>query len=69
MQFSTRKARLLIADQELSLDRLSKKADMPLITLSKVIKGKRNPTLRTIGKIAHGLGVDVIELIEQEEYH
>ena len=66
MHFNPQKAKLLIAEKELTLDRLSKNADMPLITLSQVIRGNRNPTLRTIGKIARGLGVSVEQLVDQE---
>jgi len=66
MQFSVEKTRVLIAKNELTLDRLSKQANMPLITLTQVMRGKRNPTLRTIGKIANGLGTEVVNLLEVE---
>lgn len=64
MKFDTKKARILVAERELTIDRLSKIADMPFITLSQVLRGKRQPSLRTLGKIAHGLGVDVTEILE-----
>ena len=66
MQFSPEKARLLIARQALTQDNLSKKADLPLITVTHALRGTRNPSLRTIGKLARGLGVDVTEIIVQE---
>ena len=64
MNFSPKKTRLLMMESKLTYDRLSKQADMPLITLTQVMRGKRNPTLRTIGRIAHGLGVSAAELLE-----
>lgn len=68
MNFDAQKARLMVARQELSLDQLSKRADMPLITLSQVLRGKRKPTLKTLGKIARGLGVDVTEILAEETH-
>ena len=66
MKFSTEKAKILVARQGLTIERLSKIADMPLITITQVLGGKRKPTLRTIGRLAQGLGVDVTEIIEPE---
>jgi len=66
MKFSPEKLEILIARNQLTIAELGRKADVPTITVSQALRGTRNPTLRTIGKIAHGLGVDVTELIEQE---
>ncbi len=49
----------------ISQDRLSKLADITYNTIIKIESGvNRNPTIETISKIAHALGVGVDDLIK-----
>jgi len=55
----------LRAEQGISQDRLSKLADLSLNTVVTVESGaNENPTIDTLTKIAHGLGVGVDDLIK-----
>jgi DNA-binding XRE family transcriptional regulator len=50
--------------QNLTQDALSKKADLPYTTLAKIESDViQNPTLETITKIADGLDISLVELV------
>ena len=66
MKFSAEKTRQLIVQQQLTQDALSKLANMPLVTICNALNGKRQPKLKTLGRIAAALGVPVTEIIDQE---
>ena len=51
----------------ISLGDLSAMAGVPRATLSQAKHGVRNPSPRTVGRIAAALGIDPAELVELEE--
>lgn len=67
MKIKIDKLNLFQASQCFTNHELCKKADIGMVTLVKVKNGSQKPTLKTIGKIAKALEVDVTELIEQED--
>lgn len=50
--------------QDLSQEKLAKMIGMDPTYLSRVEQGKRNPTVKLLAKIAHGLGVELKELFD-----
>jgi len=51
--------------KEMSQDRLSKLADVAFHTIVKIESGKTpNPTIETVRKIAHSLGVSIDDLMK-----
>ena len=66
MRFSPERTKILMAREQLTIAALSRKAEIPAITISKVLSGARKPTLKTLGRLAHGLSVDVTEIVELE---
>lgn len=51
--------------KEVSQDRLSKLADVAFHTIVKIESGETpNPTIETVRKIAHALGVSIDDLIK-----
>lgn len=56
--------RLVREKKNISQLELADKALLDITTISDIENGKRNPTLKTISKIAESLGVNVKELME-----
>jgi len=57
--------RILRQEKGISQDRLSKLADLSLNTIVNIESGGNlNPTIETLNKIAHALGIKVDELIK-----
>lgn len=67
MRFSPTKLELAMARQCVSIGDLCEKANIPRPTLSQARRGVRNPSPKTVGKIAAALGVDPAELVDLEE--
>lgn len=67
MKFNPDKFKILLARKQLTYKGFSEQSGIPIVTISQALRGKRNPTLCTIGKLAHGLGVDVTELLNESE--
>jgi transcriptional regulator with XRE-family HTH domain len=59
--------RRLRTKQRLTLETLASSAGIHTTYLSGIERGRRNPTWRVIGCLAHALGVDVSELARQAE--
>lgn len=66
MKINSEKLKIAQANSCLNNKELCKNAGIGTITLLEIKNGKRKPTLKTIGKIAKALGVDVTELLEIE---
>lgn len=64
MKINMKKILLIMARKCLSDMEMIKKAQIPYGTWCQIKSGKCHPKVATIGKIAKGLGVDVIEIIE-----
>ena len=64
MKISPEKINLIMARKQLSVNEVCVDGSLPKETFKQVKNGARNPTPKTIGKIAAALGVDVTEIIE-----
>ena len=52
-------------EQGITQDALARKADLPYTTLTKIESNViKKPTIQTVAKIAHGLGVKIDDLIK-----
>jgi len=66
MNLNTKKVEILMAEQGISQKNLAERCGMPRQNISAIIrKGKAEP--KTVGKLASGLGVDVKDIIEQDD--
>ena len=65
MKANINKLRLAMARACMNPQDLAKAAEMPPQTVNGVLRG-RSARLATIGRIAKALGVDVIEIIKEE---
>lgn len=66
MKLDARKIRVILAQKEMNQSNLAKKCGMRPQALSEILS-RGTCTLKTIGKIANALGVDVTEILEEEE--
>jgi len=53
-------------EQGLTQEELAERADLTAEAVTRVERGARTPTLKTLGKLAHGLGVSPGELVDVE---
>jgi transcriptional regulator with XRE-family HTH domain len=58
-----RRVREIRADKGMTQQQLAERADLTPEAITRVERGVRVPTLATIGKLAHGLGVSPAELL------
>ena len=58
-----KRMRILRKARKLSQGRLAKKAGMLETAYQRIEGGKTNPTIKTLQKIANGLGVHISELL------
>jgi transcriptional regulator with XRE-family HTH domain len=52
----------------MSQTELAEKADISLITISRIERGERDPHVMTLARIARGLGVAPFELLRSARY-
>ncbi len=64
MKLSVKKLNLLLANQVMPIEELSKKSGVSRQTLARMKAGTQEPRPQTIGKIARALGVKVEDLLE-----
>lgn len=64
MELNLTAIRVEMAKKNWNLKELSKKAKVPYTTITSIMSGKRGGTIKTIGKIAKGLNVDVTDLLK-----
>lgn len=68
MKIDIEKLNIAQANKCLTNKELCKVSDVGYITLLEIKNGSRkNPNLKTIGKLAKALNVDVMELLENED--
>lgn len=67
MKVNSEKLMIAQANSCLNNKELCKIAEIGTLTLLEIKNGKRKPTLKTVGKIAKALNVDVTELLETEK--
>ncbi|MES2642508.1 MAG: helix-turn-helix transcriptional regulator [Myxococcota bacterium] len=63
---AARRIRELRKRAGLSIEALAERAEMPPDTLARIERGSRSPTLRTVGRIAAGLGVEPVTIFWTE---
>lgn len=67
MKIDVEKLKIAQANSCLTNKELCKNAEVGALTLIEIKNGKRkSPTLKTLGKLAKALNVDVTELLEKE---
>jgi transcriptional regulator with XRE-family HTH domain len=62
------KIREIRKKRKLSQTELAEKADVSFITISRIERGERDPHVRTLARIAKGLGVPAFELLRSANY-
>jgi len=67
LKLDIRKLLLLQAKECLNTNELAEKAEMPRITITNIVHGKRNATPKTIGLLAKALNVEVSDLLIDEK--
>lgn len=67
MNLDTRKFRLLMAKKQLNVGELSEKSGLSANSISSFFSGRRKPSIKSLGKLAAGLSVEVEEILEEEE--
>jgi transcriptional regulator with XRE-family HTH domain len=63
-----RRIRELRKQQKMSQTELAEKAAVSLITISRIERGERDPHVKTLARIAKGLGVAPFELLRLARY-
>ncbi len=63
MEVNSQKLRELRANRGLSVRGLAKEAEVSTETVYSVEHGRRQPSMKTLGKIARALGVDPVDLL------
>lgn len=60
--------RRLRKEQRLNQTELAEKADVALMTISRIERGEHDPHIRTLGRIAGALGVSAFDLLRSAGY-
>ena len=66
MRISKTKLQIAMARKLFNAPDLAKEAGISYAEVSYLLSGKRNPTIKTVGKIAKALNIDVTEILEEE---
>lgn len=64
MNLDTKKLQMLMAKKQINIGELAEKSNLSSASISSFFSGRRNPSVKSIGKLAHGLEVEVEELLE-----
>lgn len=67
MELDKRKLQILMAKKEMSIRDLAEKSGLCTNTISCFFSGRRKPSVKSLGKLANGLSVEVTELLEDAE--
>jgi len=67
MNINVNKMRIAQANECLSVNELVKKSGLGRATVSKIINGSSNPSMKSLGLIAKALNVEVVELLVEEQ--
>ncbi len=60
--------RELRKQQKMSQTELAEKVDVALMTISRIERGEHEPHIKTLARIARGLGVSVFDLLRAAGY-
>ena len=66
MNLDVKKLQLLMAKKQVNIKELAEKSGLCANSISCFFSGRRKPTVKSLGKLAGGLGVDVTEILEDE---
>jgi len=66
MNINVSKMRIAQANECLSVNELVKKSGLGRSTVSKIINGSSNPSMKSLGLIAKALNIEVVELLVEE---
>ena len=66
MKVNLQKLQIAMANACMNKSELAGSAGISRLTVAAYFSGKRNPSLKTVGKIAKALNVPVTEIIETE---
>lgn len=66
MKLDARKLQLVMARKQLGVRELAGNAGMSAAAVSKYTRGLMQPSIKMLGKLSMGLGVDVTEIIQDE---
>lgn len=67
MKVSTKKIRMELARKNVNMRQFCKEHGISYNTFCCIMNGRRNGNLKTIGKIANALEVDVADILENEQ--
>ena len=67
MKFNPEKLEIAMCRNEMSVKKLSESSGISRCSISGYKSGKRKPTLKSIGKIANAIEIDVLELLETKK--
>ena len=67
MNINVNKMRIAQANECLSVNELVKKSGLGRATVSNIINGSSNPSMKSLGLIAKALNVEVVELLVEEQ--
>lgn len=64
MKLDKMKLQILMAKKLVNISELADVSGLSANSISSFFSGRRSPSVKSLGKLAHGLGVDVTEIIE-----
>ena len=67
MNINVNKMRIAQANECLSVNELVEKTGLGRATVSNIINGATNPSMKSLGLIAKALNVEVVELLAEEK--
>lgn len=66
MNLDVRKLKLLMAKKQMNIGELAIKSGLSSNSISSFFSERRKPSIKSLGKLASGLGVEVEELLGKE---
>lgn len=67
MELNAKKLRFIMARKEVGVRELAEKAGISAAAVSRYTRGITKPSIKSLGKIANALDVEVEEIIEDEK--
>ena len=67
MELNAKKLRFIMARKEVGVRELAEKAGISAAAVSRYTRGITQPSIKSLGKIANALDVEVEEIIEDEK--
>lgn len=67
MNLDVKKLQLMMAKKQLNIRELAQRSGLSENSISSFFSGRRVPSIKSLGKLAAGLGVEVEELLQKEK--